>query len=568
MPESRRKFFAENGKRRILIAEDEEINRALLCVALEEQFEVLAAEDGGAAMEAIQANRGSLSLILLDLNMPVMGGMEILRAIKEDPSLRSIPVIVLTADRAAEVDCLALGAVDFILKPYPVPEVILARVNRTVELFEDRQIIGATERDLLTGLYNKEYFYRYVDQFDQHHPDTDMDAIVLDIERFHIINDRFGVAFGDELLRRMGDRLRTSMAERGGLAARLSADTFLVYCPHRTSDIAELEEVMGALDKLLDENNLVRMRMGVYFSADKTIDVRRRFDRAKMAANLVKGSFTRHVGIYDDALREKEWQAEKLVEQFPAAIAGEQFHVFYQPKFNILGDKPVLVSAEALVRWFHPEQGMISPGVFIPLFEENGLVRELDHFVWRTAAKQVKAWKEKFGFSVPVSVNVSRVDLYDPTLRENLDQILEENGLTAGDILLEITESAYTEEPEQIIRTVSDLRESSFSIEMDDFGTGYSSLNMLSDLPIDALKLDMSFIRRAFKEGKDTRMLEIIIDMAGYLKVPVIAEGVETEEQMQTLKELGCDIVQGYYFSKPVPHDEFEPFLEKKKEEQ
>lgn len=566
MLENHQKFFAKGEKRRILVAEDEAINREMLSLTLSEHFDILYAEDGGKALQLLSEYGEKLSLVLLDLNMPVVSGQDILRAMKDDPNLKRIPVIVMTADKKTEVECLALGAVDFVLKPYPVPEVILARVIRTIELFEDRQIIGATERDPLTGLYNKEFFFRYVEQYDQHNPDLPMDAVVIDIDHFHIINDRFGVAFGDEVLKRVGGKLKLAMDERQGLTGRLSADTFLLYCPHETADASALEKVMEGMGHKVDENYLVRLRMGIYADVDKTISVARRYDRAKMAANLVRGNLTKKVGLYDDKMREKEWQAERLVEDFPNAIAQEQFKVFYQPKFNILGNEPVLVSAEALVRWFHPEQGMISPGIFIPLFEENGLIQELDHFVWRTAAKQVRAWKDQFGFSVPVSVNVSRVDLYDPALRETLAEILEENGLTSDDILLEITESAYTEEPEQIIRTVNGLRDRSFSIEMDDFGTGYSSLNMLSDLPIDALKLDMSFIRNAFKEGKDTRMLEIIIDMAGYLKVPVIAEGVETEEQMRTLKELGCDIVQGYYFSKPVPSPEFEPFLQKLRE--
>ena len=564
--ENRRTFFSKGEKRKILVAEDEMINRALLGGVLEEGFEVIFAENGKEALDLIREKRDKLSLVLLDLNMPEMSGQEVLRAMGKEPALKRVPVIVMTADREAEVESLALGAVDFIPKPYPLPEVVLARVVRTIELFEDRQILGATERDPLTGLFNKEFFFRYVEQYDQHHAGVEMDAIVVDIDHFHIINDRFGVAYGDEVLRRIGGKLFEIARATDGLTGRLEADTFLLYCLHGTDYHHILDVATEGLSEKCREHNLVRLRLGVYGDADKKISAERRFDRAKMAANLVRGNVTHNVGLYDDAMREKEWQAERLVEDFSTAIAEQQFKVFYQPKFNILGDKPVLVSAEALVRWFHPEQGMISPGLFIPVFEDNGLIQELDRYVWRTAARQIRDWKDRFGFSVPISVNVSRVDLYDPALRENLAAILEETGLTSEDLLLEITESAYTEEPEQIIRTVSGLRDRSFSIEMDDFGTGYSSLNMLSDLPIDAQKLDMSFIRNAFKEQKDTRMLEIIIDMAGYLKVPVIAEGVETEEQIQTLKDLGCDIVQGYFFSKPVPSGEFEPFLQQKQD--
>ena len=245
---------------------------------------------------------------------------------------------------------------------------------------------------------------------------------------------------------------------------------------------------------------------------------------------------------------------------FPRAIRDKEFVVYYQPKFTIQSTLPVLNSAEALVRWKHPTLGMISPGDFIPLFEDNGLIRELDFYVWKEAAAQIREWKETLGRSIPVSVNVSRVDLFDLELPETLEGIVKDAGLEPGDLLLEITESAYTENPE-IVNVIKSLRDRGFPIEMDDFGTGYSSLNMITTLPIDALKLDMQFIRTAFRGNKDTRLLEAVIGLAKSLELPTIAEGVETEEQMLTLKTMGCDFVQGYYFSRPLPAAEFEAYV-------
>ena len=215
------------------------------------------------------------------------------------------------------------------------------------------------------------------------------------------------------------------------------------------------------------------------------------------------------------------------------------------------------------MRWNHPELGMISPGIFIPLLEDNGLILDLDQFVWRETARRIREWKDRFGFSVPVSVNVSRIDMLTPNLKSIFKEILETYNLSPDDLMLEITESAYTGDSDQVITTAKELRGMGmgFRIEMDDFGTGYSSLGMLSHLPIDALKLDMSFIRSAFGETRDVRMIELIIDIADYLHVPVVAEGVETEEQYMVLKAMGCDYVQGYYFSKPVPHEQFDQFL-------
>ena len=565
MLKTHEKFHSANGKRLVLIVDDELINRELLRLVLEDEFETLTADDGESALELIRREGERLSLIMLDLLMPGMHGLELIRILKDDEKLRQIPIIVLTADTKAEVQSLKIGAVDFISKPYPEPEVILARVMRVIELSENRDIIQYTERDSLTGLYNREYFYRYAQQFDQHHRDLDMDAMVVDVHHFRTINERYGKAFGDEVLRGVGEKLRESVAEAGGIVCRREADTFLLYCPHRDDYQAILDHASIGLDGD-NASNRVRLRMGVYECVDKEIEIERRFDRAKIAADTVRSNYMNSFALYDNNLHEAEIYADRLLDDFQTALAEHQFHVYYQPKFDIRPDVPVLASAEALVRWIHPELGFINPGNFIPLLEENGLIQQLDLYVWRETAAQLRDWKDRLQISVPVSVNVSRVDMYDPNLIETFVQLLNEFGLGPDELLLEITESAYTQDSAQIISKVNHLRNLGFHIEMDDFGTGYSSLNMISTLPIDALKLDMTFIRNAFKHGGDTRLIEVIIDIADYLSVPVIAEGVETEEQLNVLKAMGCDLVQGYYFSKPVPAPDYEVFLCQKKE--
>ena len=565
MLKSHEKFHSSNGKRLILVADDEMINRELMGVILSDEYELIYAENGRETINKAREFKDTLSLILLDLMMPVLSGYDALKEIKQDPELKKIPVIVLTADQKAEVESLKIGAADFIPKPYPDAGVILARVLRTIELSEDRQIIQSTERDPLTGLYNREYFYRYAEQYDQHHMDTPMDAIVIDINHFHMINERFGTAYGDEVLKRIGERVREMVGDTGGIVCRRAADMFMVYCPHGKNYNAILGSASIGLNESDIVNNRIRLRMGVYECVDKTMEIERRFDRAKMAADTVRNSFNKSIGMYDENLHKRELYQEQLIEDFHKAIDEKQFIVYYQPKFDVRLDIPVLASAEALVRWQHPVLGMVSPGDFIPLFEDNGLIQELDNYVWRSTAEQIRDWKDRFGFAVPVSVNMSRIDMYDPDLINTLQRILDDSDLTPKDLYLEITESAYTQDSEQIIKTVSELRDMGFKIEMDDFGTGYSSLNMISTLPIDALKLDMQFIRMAFSDKRDTRMLEVIIDIADYLAVPVIAEGVETEEQLHALKAMGCDIVQGYYFSRPVPADEYEKFIIERK---
>ena len=552
-------------RKHILIAEDQEINQQLLGEILRDDYVILYASDGDRAMVMIQGYREELALVLLDLQMPKKSGMEVLRIVKGDPALKDIPIIVLTSDQDAEVECLKAGAADFIPKPYPMAEIIQARVNKVIELSENRALVQSTERDSVTRLFNVDYFMRYVRLHDQHYYEKNMDAIVLDVNSFHMINERYGKLYGDSVLRRIGERVRQVARKIDGLGCRIGADTFYIYCPHREDYGELLDRLSVGLSGENSSRDRVRLRMGVYSEVDKRIDIERRFDRAKNASDTVRNSLTNPIGIYNEKMHESALMRERLVEDFRSSLADECFEVYYQPKFDIRPDAPVLASAEALVRWNHPELGQVSPGAFIPLLEENGMILELDRYVWRKAAAQIRAWKDQFGRCVPVSVNVSRIDMLSPDLKEVFREILASHHLTTNDMILEITESAYTGDSEQVISTARDLRGDGlgFRIEMDDFGTGYSSLGMLSTLPIDALKLDMTFVRSAFGKNRDVRMIELIIDIASYLHVPVVAEGVETQEQYRVMKAMGCDLVQGYYFSRPVPGKEFGRFLVK-----
>ena len=560
---------ALNEKRFILIVEDEDINLMMLGNMLQGNYDLLYASDGAEALEQIREHKDEIAIVLLDLQMPRMNGLEVLKVMKEEAELADIPVIVMTADQSAEVECLKLGAMDFIPKPYPSPEIVQARVTRCVELSEKRNIIQSTERDAVTGLYNLSYFQNYVRMYDRHYTEMAMDAIVVDINSFHMLNERYGKQYGDGVLSRIGRSIRELSREVGGVSCRHSGDTFFIYCPHLEDYDAVLAKISEGTGGEEASSDRVRLRMGVYSDVDKGIEIERRFDYAKIAANTVRSGYRKAVGIYDNEMHEAELFRERLLEDFRPSLANNRFTVYFQPKYDIRPDKPVLSSAEALVRWDHPELGMISPGVFIPLLENNGMILELDMFVWRQTAARIRDWKDRFGYSVPVSVNVSRIDMLTPNLKGIFNDILTAYGLDAEDLMLEITESAYTEDSEQVISTAQELRGMGlgFRIEMDDFGTGYSSLGMLTHLPIDVLKLDISFVRSAFGEKRDVRMIELIIDIADYLHVPVVAEGVETEEQYLVLKAMGCDYVQGYYFSKPVPAEEFDKFLTERGED-
>ena len=310
----------------------------------------------------------------------------------------------------------------------------------------------------------------------------------------------------------------------------------------------------------------IRVRAGIYQNVDFKVEPEGRFDRAKLACNRISGDYTATVAYYDNELHLKSIYNERLIRDVDVALKNGDFKVYYQPKYEITPDRPRLCSAEALIRWQHSELGMINPGVFIPLFEQNGLIQRIDNYVWDRAAAQISEWRKKFGRTVPVSVNVSRIDIFDQLLEVKLQHILKKNGITSNELMLEITESAYADNAEKLIETVNTLRGAGFKIEMDDFGTGYSSLNMITSICFDVLKLDMKFVKNMERDEKSLKLVEIVISIAKFLNVPVVAEGVETETQLGILKSMGCQVIQGFYFSKPVPAEDFEEFI--RREEQ
>lgn len=557
------KFKKVDTRRRLaLVVDDEQVNREMLGYILKDEYEVIYACDGEEALQIIREKKQMLSVILLDLLMPKLTGFELLELIKKDVLLKSIPVIVLTSEKPAEVKSLELGAADFITKPYDVPKVILARIRRIIELSEDNMIIKDTERDALTGLYNKQFFFKYAQHIDRYYQDKRMDSLVLNIDHFHLLNELYGRPFGDKVLAIIAEQLKSYLVDNYGIACRVEADTFYLYCEHQEDYNALIDQIAGGITAAV-KSPRIRVRMGVYNREDQKLSRERKFDQAKLACDRIRENFSTAVAFYDMDLHKNKIFSERLINDIHEAVEQKQLIVYYQPMYDVSGDQPVLKCAEALVRWKHPEFGILSPEVFIPLFEQNGLIQLIDYYVWEEAVRQIVRWKQQCGVTLPVSVNVSRIDIHDAGLKEHLLQILKENGLGTDSLYLELTESAYGEDVEKHIQVVKELRESGFKIEMDDFGSGYSSLNMLSSLPVDVLKLDREFVSNIHKDAKSYRLVEIIMDIAGYLDVPVVAEGVETEEQLKLVKQVGCQFVQGFYFSKPVPAGEVEKLLKK-----
>ena len=548
----------------VLIVDDQEINRDVLGMILEDDYDILYASNGREALQMIEEYRDSLSVVLLDLIMPEMDGFKVLDCVRNDELLKAIPIIVLTAERNAELKALEMGAADFITKPFDMHEVILARVGRIIELSEGRQLIQAAEFDSLTKLYSRNFFFEYANRIHQYHPNWHMDAIVINIEQFHSVNALNGREFGDRVLAAIGDGIRGFLADTEGIASRFEADRFEIYCQHP-------DDYQALLDRLQDEVNAlsinasIRLRMGVA-PWRRDVEPVLLFDSARAACSMVRGNYKTRLMVYDEEMHQRELMDQRLLNDLRRAVEERELTVFYQPKYNVQCDPPKLCSAEALIRWKHPELGMVPPGRFIPLFEGNGQISAVDSFVWDEAARQIAEWREKFRITLPVSVNLSRVDVFDPTLEARLEGLIERYGLEHRALKLEVTESAYTDNAEQMIELINRLRAKGFEIEMDDFGSGYSSLNMLSYMPIDVLKMDMQFVRNITQSEKDFKLVEVVLDIARYLKVPVVAEGVETEAQLKMLKGAGCDLVQGYYFSRPLPPEEFERLIVKEQQ--
>ncbi len=548
-------------KRMLLVVDDQEINRDLLTMILEDEFDLIYACDGKQAIDQVMLHKDMLSAVLLDLVMPVMDGFGVIDAMKADEDLARIPIIVLTAEKDAELKALERGASSFITKPFDSHEIILARVRGFVELAEGRRLIHAAERDPLTGLYTESFFFSYAEQIERFHPDWDMEEMTVRIKKFRLLSDMYGQEFLDHVSKELATRLIQRARTWNGICARVAPDTYYLFMRRHSNHVDHIDVIQQELN-CLKENLDIHLSVGLCDIESRRMNLRRRFDCAEAACAMQARANSGILVTYDEEMHEKELYRQKLINDLPRAIADHEFKVYYQPKVDITGDKPVLRAAEALVRWKHPEFGMIPPGDFIPLFESNGLIRRVDLYVWEETARQLREWKDRYHTDLIVSVNVSSMDIHMPGLVEKIVDLVKRNNLDPEDYHLEITESAYMENAELMLSVTNRLRGMGYRVEMDDFGSGYSSLNMLSTLPVDVLKMDMLFVRRLSEENtREYRFVEIVHDIARLLDVPMIAEGVETEKQLMLLKKAGCEFIQGYYFSPPIPAGKFEEMI-------
>ena len=419
-----------------------------------------------------------------------------------------------------------------------------------------RVSLEAPRIDAATGLLSKEAFFDEAAAYLRHSGARDVSIVCFDVDHFKLFNDLHGLDCGDELLRYLGRALalRFSPDEAQPLA-RLAADTFALCATGIRPECVEriLVDISSECPNGID----AIVRAGVYRIEDPASPVSIMCDRAVIALRTVKGSYFDRVALYDPGMREALVLEREVVAGIESALREDRIELFLQPKCNIRTGK--IVGAEALARWRHPERGIVAPGEFIPLIERNGLVCSLDLRVWEKTAAWIRGLIDEGVQPVPVSVNVSRADIYLVDVAAELHALVERYGIEPSLIEVEITESAYSERPDRIVAAFDALAERGFTVLMDDFGSGYSSLNMLKDINVDVLKIDMRFLDRDDRRSKD--IMESVIRMARWLDLPVIAEGVETREQVNFLLDVGCSYAQGYYYARPMEAAAFEALL-------
>ena len=555
------------NKLTMLVADDSYPIRMLLHDAFSSEYNVITAENGAEAIDIIDTHE-EVVIALIDLLMPEVDGFKVISHIVGEKRNFKIPVIAFTAsDKPAdEIHAVDLGATDVLHKPLNI-ELLKHKVRNLLTFTAQtaggdkelmRLIIEQNEIDEKTGLLNKVAFCNAVRRFIDNHHNTKFVMLRYDVDGFKVLNDVYGISEGDRLLRIIGDYIKHNTPEEV-ISGRWEADHFVMFMRYDIFNCADLLNHVDSAVKRDDFGFDIVIRMGVYIVEDPLIDVSLMCDRALMALKSIKGDYVKRVAYYDEEMRSNLIEAQQIATEMETALHEGQFVVFLQPQFNYNTGK--LHGAEALVRWKHPIKGLIPPVKFIPIFERNGFITHMDMFVWEEACRILRKWLDKGYKVVPISVNVSRIDIYSLRLTEHFEALLKKYELDPSLIRIEITESAYIDSPAHLINSVERLREAGFCVEMDDFGSGYSSLNTLKDVPFDLLKLDMKFIDSNSTSTKGGSILSSVVGMSKRLNLPVLAEGVETKAQADYLKSIGCMYMQGFYFSKPIPMHEFEKTL-------
>ena len=383
----------------------------------------------------------------------------------------------------------------------------------------------------------------------------------FDVNNFKTINDQYGVGEGDRILRYIGKAMLEDMNAANGIGCRISGDNFAALYPVKIEDRGNISD--GYIERIKQRPDAPEILLtstafsvGRYIVNDLSLSATTLYDRAYLAKQSIKGRYDKHVAYFDDAMRDDFILEQHIIAEMDTALAQRQFEPWFQPQYN--HSTGALIGAEALVRWRHPTKGLISPGIFIPIFERNGFVYELDKYIWEETCRYLRKWTDEGRNPLPVSVNISRYDIFRADIVEVITGLVQKYSLPVELLRLEVTESAFSKSANQIIAVVKRLIDAGFTVEIDDFGSGYSSLNTLKDVPAQVLKLDMKFLESNSNSQRGGNIVEPIVRMAKWLDMSAIAEGVETLEQADFLLSIGCNYIQGYLYARPMPAADYE----------
>lgn len=547
--------YVNQKKRSILIVEDNDINRQMLKAILEDKYEIVEAADGVEGLKKLKEGFRDLSLILLDVQMPNMNGYEFLEQQRKDELLASVPVIVITGNTISEDEekCFALGASDFVAKPYN-PQIIIRRMEAIIRLRESMATLKAVEFDNISGLYTKNAFVHHLQRCLEENKAEKYDMLMINVEGFSYLNELYGVPKCEKLLKHIGKVIST--CNFGALmACRYISDRFILMRVHSDSDVHD--EIVVYNEKI-HENAPIKnfaLKFALYNNVDTSVSAAVLCERLALTMKTIKHRYDMQIAFYSNEMAEKTKYLQKIEECMKDALKDKQFSVYYQPKHDAKTGE--IIGAEALVRWIHPEYGFLSPADFIPLFEENGFITKLDLYVWNTVCEDIRNWINDGIKPVPVSVNASRRDILSIDNPRQLLIPIDNNKIDTELLHIEITESASVND-NVILEKVNAIHNMGIKIELDDFGSGQSSLGTIRDIPADIIKLDISFIRNIEKQKEIVKMIIMLAHALGH---KIVAEGVETKEQLEILRDFDCDYVQGYYFSKPLEQNDFRQYL-------
>ncbi len=550
-----------NKQHTVLIVEDNEINREILGEILSDDYNLYFAENGQVGLDLLREHQSEIDIVLLDLEMPVMNGYEVLAEVYKDPQLQSIPIVVITANENVDEEerCLMLHATEFLHKPY-VPSIVRLRIEVLLRLRDCISQVSELEIDKKTGAYTYNAFLYHASQRLQENPEVDYTLSLTDVIGFKALQDSYGERSFD-VLRREVEYARELMGDEV-IVGYYSFDHLLFLFPTKTNGMSE-EEKQAYLDnymRQISKELKVNIKAGCCEHIDPTHPLPSYLDVLRLALDKALKHYSHYVDFVGTQQLDQIQRAKRIEQEMEMAIKIGQMQVYYQPKHDAKTQK--LIGAEALLRWIHPEMGFISPAEFIPIFEQNGFVEKADAFVWEQTCKYQREWIDKGLPVVPISVNASRQDFDKPEILNHSIDVLQKYNLSPSLMHVEVTESFFSDLSAEAIARMGVIRKSGIHVELDDFGTGYSSLHSLAELPIDVVKFDMSFVRR-LHEPREQLVMQGCVDLIKRLKLLSIAEGVEDANTSQMIADFGIDAIQGYYYSKPLPAKQFEEYLTK-----